>query len=314
MLAYVIRRLLSIIPVLFIMSIVIFLVLRIVPGDPARAMVGLEADPTAYQRARDLLGLDKPLYRQYLDWLGNAGRGDLGRSYRSNESVSNLIKQRLPLTFQLTLMAAILALAVALPLGVLAGSHRNSFTDRGASIFAASGIAIPGFWLALILLTFFSVKLHWFQSFGFVPFREDPVESIRSLALPAVALAMPTAAILTRMVRSSVVESMSNDYVRTARAKGLKEQTVILRHVLRNSLIPVLTVLGVVLGQLLSGSIIIEVVFALPGLGRLAVDAILFRELVVVQGVVLLVATSTVFINLAVDISYGIVDPRIKTR
>ncbi|MFN0145176.1 MAG: ABC transporter permease [Dehalococcoidia bacterium] len=312
--AYIVRRLLAVVPILFFMSITIFLVLRIVPGDPARAMVGLEADPQAYEQARDLLGLDKPLYRQYLDWLGNAVRGDLGRSYRSNESVSNLITDRMPLTFQLTLMAATLAIAIALPLGVLAGANRNSLLDRLASVFAASGIAIPGFWLALILLTVFSVKLHWFQSFGFVPLGEKPIDSVRSLVLPAVSLALPASAILTRMVRSSVVDAMNNDYVRTARAKGLKESTVVIRHVVRNSLIPVLTVLGIVVGQLLSGSIIIEVVFALPGLGRLAVDSILFRELVVVQGVVLLVATVTVFINLAVDLGYGLIDPRVKLR
>ncbi|MCC7366557.1 MAG: ABC transporter permease [Dehalococcoidia bacterium] len=312
--AYIIRRLLAVVPILFFMSVTIFLVLRIVPGDPARAMVGLEADPQAYEQARDLLGLDKPLYQQYLDWLGDALRGDLGRSYRSNESVTNLITDRVPLTFQLTLMAAALAIAIAFPLGVLAGANRNSLLDRLASVFAASGIAIPGFWLALILLTVFSVKLHWFQSFGFVPFSEDPVESVRSLVLPAVSLALPASAILTRMVRSSVVDAMNNDYVRTARAKGLKESTVVVRHVVRNSLIPVLTVLGIVVGQLLSGSIIIEVVFALPGLGRLAVDSILFRELVVVQGVVLLVATVTVFINLAVDLGYGLIDPRVKLR
>ncbi len=312
--AYIVRRLVSVVPVLFFMSVMIFLVLRIVPGDPARAMVGLEADPSAYTHARELLGLDKPLYRQYLDWLGDALHGDLGRSYRSNEDVRKMITDRLPLTVQLTIMAAIIAIVVAGPLGVVAGSHRNSWIDRGASIFATSGIAVPGFWLALILLTAFSVKLRWFQSFGFVPFFDDPAQSLRSLTLPAVALAMPASAILTRMIRSSVVEAMGNDYVRTARAKGLAESTVVFRHVLRNSMIPVLTVFGIVLGQLLSGSIIIEVVFALPGIGRLAVDAILFRELVVVQGVVLLAATVTVLINLAVDVGYGLLDPRVKPR
>lgn len=311
---YILRRLLSVVPVLFFMSLTIFLVLRIVPGDPARAMVGLEADPTAYQHARQLLGVDKPLYRQYLDWLGDAAHGNLGRSYRSNEQVSTMIKDRLPLTFQLTLIAATLAIVVALPLGIMAGAHRNSWLDRFATIFAASGIAIPGFWLALLLLTFFSVKLGWFQSFGFVPFRDDPVESMRSLTLPAIALAMPACAILTRMARSSVVDAMSNDYVRTARAKGLSESSVVFHHVVRNSMIPVITVLGIVLGQLLSGSIIVEVVFALPGIGRLAVDAILFRELVVVQGVVLLAATITVLINVAVDVGYGLLDPRVKPR
>lgn len=314
MTAYILRRVLSIIPVLFFMSLTIFIVLRVVPGDPARAMVGMEADPSAYEKARELLGLDEPLVQQYWDWLKEAGTGDMGRSYRTNEQVTKLIGDRLPLTLQLTIMAALLALLVAVPLGILAGSHRNSLIDRAASVFAASGIAIPGFWLALILLTVFSVKLGWFQSFGFVPLREDPLQSIRSLVLPAVALAMPASAILTRMIRSSIVDAMSNDYVRTARAKGLTERTVVLGHVVRNSLIPVLTILGVVLGQLLSGSIIIEVVFALPGLGRLAVDSILFREMVVVQGVVLLVATITVTINLAVDLSYGLVDPRVKVK
>lgn len=294
------------------MTLVIFVVLRMTPGDPARAMVGQDADPAAYEQARRQLGLDKPLPVQYFDWALGALQGDLGVSHRSNETVTGLIRDRLPVTVQLTLMALVLALVISLPLGTLAGANRNSAIDRIASGFAACGIAIPGFWLGLLLLALFASNLGWFPAFGYTPFRESPLESLRSLTLPAIAVALPPGAILTRMVRSSIVDVAGQDYVRTARAKGLTSSHVVLRHVLRNALIPVVTLLGLVIGSMLSGAIIIEVVFALPGLGRLAVDSILFRELDVVQGIVIFIAVLTVTINLLVDLSYGVLDPRVR--
>lgn len=309
---YVLRRFLALIPVLLFMSVLVFTVMWVLPGDPARAMVGLEADPAAYERARDLLGLDRPLHKQYFAWLTSAIQGDLGTSYRSNRSVATLIADRVPVTLQLTMIAAVIVLLVALPVGTLAGANRNSTLDRLTTVLAASGVAIPSFWLGLLLITVFSLKLGWFPAFGYVSMTDDPVASVRSLVLPALALAMPSAAAVTRMVRSNIVEAMNQDYVRTARAKGLRERVVVVRHALRNSLIPVLTLFGLLLGQMLSGSIVIEVVFGLPGLGRLAVDSILFRELVVVQAIVLLVATVTVILNLVVDLGYALLDPRIR--
>lgn len=312
MTGYVARRLIALLPILFLMTLVIFVVLRMTPGDPARAMVGQEADAAAYEQARRELGLDQPLPLQYVDWVLDAVRGDLGVSHRSNQPVTSLIGDRLPVTFQLTVMSLFLAVLISLPLGTIAGAKRNSAIDRMASAFAACGIAIPGFWLGLLLLTFFATNLGWFPAFGYTSLADNPLRSLQSLTLPAIAVALPPGAILTRMVRSSVVEVISQDYVRTARAKGLADYTVVVRHVLRNSLIPVATILGLVVGSMLSGAIIIEVVFALPGLGRLAVDSILFRELAVVQGIVMLIAVFTVSINLLVDLSYGLLDPRVR--
>jgi peptide/nickel transport system permease protein len=300
---------------LLFVSLLVFIVVRVLPGDPALVIVGTEGSPEAVERIRESLGLNRPLVVQYVEWIGRALRGDLGRSIQYDVPVASLVVSRLSVTLPLTLMAAAFMALVAIPVGVFAATHQRRWGDYLAMALSQIGVAVPAFWAGLLLVLLFAVKLGWFKSGGFDGWGQGVGPALKSLLLPAVALGLFQFAVLARTTRSAVLEVLvvpREEYVKTARAKGLGERVVLFRHVLRNAMIPILTVGGIQLGQLMAGSIVLESVFYLPGLGRLAIGAISARDLPVVQGVVLFVASVIVTINVAVDLLYGVLDPRIR--
>jgi peptide/nickel transport system permease protein len=297
---------------LFFVSLLVFVVVRVLPGDPALIILGLEANPDSVARVRRELGLDQPVPIQYAQWVTHALRGNLGRSIQYDLPVATLIVSRLAVTLPLTLLAAGFMIAAAIPLGVFAATHHRRWGDYLTMTLSQLGVAVPGFWAGLLLILLFSVQLGWVRAGGFDGWGQGAWPALRSLLLPAVALGLFQFAVLARTTRSAVLEVLREEYVKTARAKGLAEGLVLFRHALGNALIPIVTVAGVQLGQLLAGSIILESVFYLPGLGRLTLAAISARDLPVVQGVVLFVASMIVTVNAVVDILYGILDPRIR--
>ncbi len=297
---------------LLFVSLLVFIVVRVLPGDPALVIVGTEGSPEAVERIRESLGLNRPLVVQYVEWIGRALQGDLGRSIQYDVPVGSLVVSRLSVTLPLTLMAAAFMGLVAIPVGVFAATHQRRWGDYLAMAVSQIGVAVPGFWAGLLLVLLFAVQLGWFKSGGFDGWGQGVLPALKSLLLPAVALGLFQFAVLARTTRSAVLEVLREEYVKTARAKGLGERAVLFRHVLRNAMIPILTVGGIQLGQLMAGSIVLESVFYLPGLGRLAIGAISARDLPVVQGVVLFVASVIVTINVAVDLLYGVLDPRIR--
>jgi peptide/nickel transport system permease protein len=297
---------------LLFVSLLVFVVVRVLPGDPALIILGLEANADSVARVRRELGLDQPITVQYAHWVTRALSGDLGRSIQYDLPVATLILSRLTVTLPLTLLAAALMIAAAIPLGVYAATHHRRWGDYLTMVLSQLGVAVPGFWAGLLLILLFSVQLGWVQAGGFDGWGQGFWRGVRSLLLPAVALGLFQFAVLARTTRSALLEVLREEYVKTARAKGVAERAVLFRHALRNALIPIVTVAGVQLGQLLAGSIILESVFYLPGLGRLTLAAISARDLPVVQGVVLFVASMIVTVNAAVDILYGILDPRIR--
>jgi len=301
---YLSRRVAAFVATLFVVSLLVFVVIRVLPGDPAQVIMGTEGNPEATARLRTSLGLDRPLVVQYVDWLAHAVRGDLGVSIQYDVPVGRLIMSRLPVTLPLTLLAAAFMVATAVPLGLYAATHHRRVGDYVTMVISQLGISVPSFWAGLLLILAFSVHLGWAQSGGF--------RGWRSLILPAIALGVFQAAVLVRATRSAVLDVMREDYVRTARAKGVPEGVLVVKHTLRNALIPIVTVAGLQVGQLLAGSIILESVFVLPGLGRLALGAITARDLPVVQGVTLFVASSIVAINFLVDLAYSALDPRLR--
>jgi peptide/nickel transport system permease protein len=309
---YVVRRVVALALTLGFVSVLVFVAVRVLPGDPVLVMAGPEANPEVVARLREAMGLDRPLWVQYLEWLGRALRGELGVSLQYDVPVGALIVSRLPVTLPLTALAACFALLVAVPLGVYAATRARRPGDYLPMVVAQLGLAVPSFWAGLLLILLFSVHLGWFRSGGFEGWTSGFWAAVRALLLPALALGLFQAAVLIRATRSSLLEVLGEEYVRTARAKGVPEWRVILRHAFGNALIPVVTVAGLQLGQLLAGSIVLESVFALPGLGRLALAAISARDLPVVQGVTLFVASCIVTINFAVDLSYAWLDPRIR--
>jgi len=312
MLPYLLRRLATMVPVLLVVSVVVFSLIHLTQGDPVAIMLREESDPATAAALRAALGLDRPLPVQYLTWLGRAARGELGRSIRTNQPVTQAILERLPVTLTLAAAATLLALAVALPAGIVSAVRRNSLADVAGTVAALSGVSLPNFWLAILLIFVFSVTLGWLPPLGWVSPVRDPWGGLRSLVLPAVTLGTAMAAVVMRMTRSSLLEVLQLEFVRTARAKGLREGRVVLRHALRNALIPVVTVVGLQAGALLGGAIITESVFALPGVGRLLVDAIFQRDFPLVQGVVLFLALNFLLVNLVVDLAYAVLDPRIR--
>jgi peptide/nickel transport system permease protein len=311
---YVIRRLLQGVPVLFVVSLIVFGLMQLVPGDPVLTKFGAQPGVTAemIEEMRRQWGLDRPAHVQYLVWLGNILRGDLGLSFTYvHYPVSDLILQKLPATLELTVASLFVALIVAIPAGILSAVKPNSWMDYFVSLFVTMGMAIPGFWLGIMLILVFAVQLKWLPASGYVPINENPSQNLKHLILPAVTLSILLMAPVMRFMRSSMLEVIREDYVRTARAKGLAEIAVIRSHVLKNALIPTITVVGLQFAGLLGGVVVIEWVFAWPGIGWLAVQAIFQRDYTVVQSTVLLVATSFVLINLIVDVLYAVVDPRI---
>ena len=309
---YAARRAAALVATLFFVSALVFVVVRVLPGDPAALIMGTEGSREAADRLREAMGLNRPLPVQYVDWLARALRGDLGRSIQYDLPVGQLIASRLPVTLPLALMAAAFMVAAAVPLGLYAATRHRRFGDYATMVLSQIGISIPQFWAGLLLILTFSVTLGWVRSGGFEGWSNGAGAALRSLLLPAIALGVFQAAVLVRATRSAVLDVLREDYVRTARAKGVSELRVVGRHTLRNALIPIITVAGVQLGQLLAGAIVLESVFALPGLGRLALGAITARDLPVVQGVALFIASTIVVINFAVDLAYTVLDPRIR--
>lgn len=313
MAAYLVQRLISLGLTLLVATVVVFVVLNIAPGDPASYMMGLNANPEALAQLREELGLNDPAWQRYFAWLGNLATGDLGLSYTYRVPVTELIGERLGVSLPLTLMATALSLIIAIPLGIMAAARRGKLADTAIVGATQLGIAIPNFWFALLLVFVFATTLRWFSAGGFPGWDEGP-SALQALILPAIALALPQAAILTRITRSSLLETLSEDFVRTARAKGLSEAQTLRRHALRNALIPVLTILGLQFTFLLAGAIIVENVFYLPGLGRLVLQAITQRDLIVVQGVVIVLVAVAVAVTFLVEVAYMLADPRVRTQ
>jgi peptide/nickel transport system permease protein len=311
---YLIRRTIQVVPVLFGVSVAVFLMLRLIPGDVVDAILGSEgtASPERLAQLRAMFGLDRPLYEQYLSWVGGVVTGNLGNSIRTSRPILPDILARLPVTFQLTAMAMLLSLAAALPLGIISAVLRHTRTDAVVRVLGLLGLSIPNFWLAAMMVLGVSMFARGIlPTSGYVPFYTDPLGSLRSLLLPALALAVANMAILMRMTRSSMLEVLRQEYITSARAKGLVERTIVYQHAFRNALIPVVTVAGVQVGYLLGGAIIIERIFALPGIGTLILNAISNRDYPVVQAGVLFVAAAFVLVNLIVDVLYAYFDPRI---
>jgi peptide/nickel transport system permease protein len=313
MTAYIVKRLSIGLLTLVAASLVVFAVLGVLPGDPARLMLGMNATPEALAALRDQLGLDLPLPVRYLHWVHGLLTFDLGRSYTYAVPVAGLIAERLVVSVPLAAIALVLSVAIALPVGVFAALRRGRAADSLAMGAAQIGVAIPNFWFALLLVYVFAVGLRLVPAGGFPGWGAGALPALKALVLPAIALALPQAAILARVTRQALIETLGEDYIRTARAKGLPLRRVIWRHALRNALIPVLTIVGLQFAFLLAGTIIIENVFYLPGLGRLVFQAITQRDLIVVQGVIMLLVAAVVLVNLIVDLSYALVDPRLRT-
>ncbi|GAA4719667.1 ABC transporter permease [Brevibacillus fulvus] len=310
---FVVKRLLLTIPILFLVSIMTFSLIHMIPGDPARVILGQEATPEAYQALRTELGLDQPIVQQYFNWVGKVLRGDLGMSITDHVPVSDLILQRLPATIELTIGTFIFALIIAIPTGILAAVRRNTWIDYTSSFLALGGMSIPNFWLAMMVIIYFTVEHTWFPSSGYVPFFEDPKANLMAMVLPCIATGLRESAVLMRMLRSSLLEVVNMDFVRTAKAKGLNEVKTILGHVLRNALIPVVTTSGLMVAGLLGGLVITESIFSIPGFGRLIVESVFKRDYVTVQGAILVSALLVVVVNLLVDLLYAVIDPRIKS-
>ena len=297
---------------LVLVSLIVFAGVRAIPGDPARVLAGAEADEAGLEEIREKYGLNDRVAVQYLRWVGHALRGDLGVSVRTRLPVAAMVAQKLPITIELTLLAILVALAIAIPAGVLAAVKRNSAWDVVMSSLSLGGVSIPNFWLGIMLILLVSVRLGWLPASGYVPPWEDPIDNLRRMLMPALVLGTGLAAVLMRQTRNAMIEVLGADYVRTARAKGLAQPAVVVRHALRNSLIPVVTILGLQMGALMSGAVVTEQIFVVPGFGRLIVEAVFTRDYPVVQGVVLITASAYVLINLLVDVSYSVLNPRIR--
>ncbi|WP_085465746.1 ABC transporter permease [Mesorhizobium australicum] len=314
MTAFLLKRLLIGLATLLVASMVVFGVMEVLPGDPALLMLGMNAAPEALETLRQQMGLHDPLIVRYLDWVGGLAVGDFGRSYTYSSPVIDLIGERLAVSLPLALISLALSTVIAIPVGLFSAARRGRLADSIAMGTAQVGVAIPNFWFALLLIYVFAVWLRLVPAGGFPGWAGGIWPGIKSLILPAVALALPQAAILARVTRSALLEVLGEDYIRTARAKGMPRRTVLWRHALRNAMIPVLTILGLQFAFLLAGTIIIENVFYLPGLGRLIFQAITQRDLIVVEGVVMLLVATVVVVNLLVDLAYALVDPRLRVR
>ncbi|WP_298958158.1 ABC transporter permease [uncultured Roseibium sp.] len=314
MLRYFLKRLLSLALSLVAASVVIFLALEVVPGDPAAYMLGLNAQEDTLNALREQLGLNGTILERYLSWAGGLLTGDFGISYTYRTPVSEMIGDRLWVSLPLALYALTLSTLIAFPAGIWAASRRGSYVDTGVMGATQLGVAIPNFWFAMLMVLVFAINLRWFSAGGFAGWEAGFLAGMKSLTLPAIALALPQASILTRVMRSSLLDTLSEDFIRTARAKGLTRAQAMWRHALRNALIPVLTIMGLQFSFLLAGAIIIENVFYLPGLGRLVFQAISARDLIVVESVVMLLVFAVIVVNFAVDLAYALVDPRLRRR
>ena len=308
---YIARRLWSLLPVLFVVATVVFFLVHLTPGDPAAVILGADATPEALAELRARLGLDQPLPLQFVRWCGRVLRGDLGESIFLRRPVTQAIAERLEPTFLLAGLATLFAVLIGIPTGVLAAVYHNSWLDRLFMGIAIFGVAMPSFWLGLNLIFLFALTLALLPVSGYVPLADNPWQTLRFLLLPAFSLGFPQSALIARMTRGSMLDVLSQDYIKTARAKGLRELAVIYKHALKNTMITVLTVVGIVLAVTLSGSVVIETVFGLPGIGRLIINSVLRRDYPVIQGAVLFIAAGYVLVNLLIDVLYVYLDPRI---
>lgn len=312
MTAYILRRLILLIPVILVVGIVVFALVHLTPGDPAAVILGDSATPEAIENLREQLGLNDPFPVQFLHWFGNVLTGDFGESIFMGKPVTTAMLERVQPTVLLTIYALIVQIAIGVPAGVISAVRHNSIIDRIVTVLAISGAAIPTFFLGILLILFFAVRLGWLPSGGYTPLLEDPVTHFRKMLMPAFALGFSSAGLLARLVRSSMLDVMREDYVRTALAKGLPVRFVVIRHALRNALIPALTVIGTSLGALLGGAVVTETVFTIPGMGRLVVQSIARRDYPVIQGAVMVIAMTYVIVNLIVDLLYVYIDPRVR--
>ncbi|MBN9411404.1 MAG: ABC transporter permease [Burkholderiales bacterium] len=309
---FLLKRLLTLIATLAAASVVVFLVLEILPGNAAQMLMGPDASPDAVQALTVKLGLDQPAWNRYWDWIAGLLQGDMGTSYAYGTPVSELVLERLAVTVPLAVMAMLLTALIALTAGIYAASRHNKAGDVGVMALTQLGIAVPNFWFAILLILLFSVYLQWFSAGGFPGWEDGPWEALKALMLPALALAVVQSAILARITRSAVLDLLREDFVRTARAKGVSRRAALWGHVLRNAMIPVLTVMGLQFAELLAGTIVVENVFYLPGLGRLIFQSIANRDVIVVRNCVMLLAAMVVIVNFVVDVLYAVIDPRVK--
>jgi|SRR5690625_4778986 len=312
MLSYIVKRILSAIPVLLVVSIVIFLIIHITPGNPASVILGEEATPAQIAELEESLGLNLPIHQQYFSWMAGVFQGDLGTSYFMNAPVTNAIANSIVPTISLAIFAQIISLFIAIPIGVLAANKRGSLTDSSMMVFALLGMSIPSFLLALLLVLLFGVQLGWLPVAGFRPLSEGLLIHLQYLILPAVSLGAIQAALIARMTRSSMLEVLNMNYIKSARAKGVKNFSLILKHAFRNALLPILTVVGGTFGTLITGAVVVETVFNIPGIGQLVINSIERRDFAVIQGVVLFITVVYIFLNLIIDILYGMIDPRVR--
>ncbi|HWT84091.1 MAG TPA: ABC transporter permease [Candidatus Methylomirabilis sp.] len=311
---FLIQRVAISILTLLLITLIVFAGVRMIPGDPARVMAGTDADEAGLQEIRAKYGLNDPVPLQYFRWLRLALQGDLGESIRTREPVVKTVAMKLPITIQLACFSLIIAIGISIPAGVFSALRRNTVWDLLANAVSLCGVSIPTFWLGIMLILLLSVRLHLLPASGFVPFLQDPMANLQRMLMPAFVLGGALAAVLMRQTRNSMIEVMTANYIRTAYSKGLAEGVVVLRHALRNGLIPIVTILGLQMGALMGGAVVTEQIFVVPGFGRLIVEAVFTRDYPLVQGVVLITASTYVLINLLVDVSYSLLNPRIRVR
>ncbi|MDX8351800.1 ABC transporter permease [Cognatiyoonia sp. IB215182] len=311
MLLFIGRRLLVAIPTVILISIFVFFLQKLLPGDPVLALAGEDRNPEILEYLREKYRLNDPLYVQYFQWIGNALRGDLGISLRTQQPVLELIGEKLPVTLQLAVMALVFAMVIGIPAGVISAYYKGTWIDWVANVIALSGLSVPNFWLGIMMILLVSVNLGWLPASGYRPFSDDPLQSIRTMLMPAFVLGTAIAATLMRHTRSAMLSVLQSDYVRTARAKGLREKVVVLRHALKNALVPVVTVITLLFGELLAGAVLTEQIFTIPGFGKLVVDAVFNRDYAVVQGIVLCTAITFILMNILADALYRVLNPRI---
>lgn len=314
MISNIIKKLLSMIPLLLIISIVLFFLINALPGDATMSLIGETANEEYVAQLREKMGLDKPPIQRYGAWLWDLLHGDMGDSLTTSETVAQKIAMRFPITMEITLVSMVISVLTALPLGVLSAIKRNTAGDVVGSIISMLGVAMPSFWLGLLLVMFFAVQNGWLPASGFIPFSENPLGNIKCILLPCISIGFGFAATIMRQTRSSLLEVLEQDYILTAQAKGLREKIVIWKHAMRNALIPVLTVTAMQIGRLIGGAVVTETVFAIPGMGSAIVSSILNRDYPVAMGMIMVVAAMVIFINTFVDVLYLLVDPRISTQ
>ncbi|WP_445487452.1 ABC transporter permease [Niallia sp. 03133] len=311
---YVLKKTLSSLLTLLLVVLLVFLAFRIIPGNPANIILGVEATPAQIEALEQKLGIDKTPVEQFIHWIKGVFLLDFGESLRFSEPVLSLIGERIGVTFSLACIAIIITILVSIPLGIIAANYKGKFLDLFISISTQIGLAIPSFWMGILLIMIFGVFFHLIKVGGYVPWSENPVLAFKSLLFPAIAISIPQIAVLVRYLRTTIIEQLNFDYVRTAKSKGLKDSAVLFRHVLKNALIPVITIAGLNFGEILAGSLVIEQVYALPGFGRMLISAIGDRDFPLVQGMVIIIAMIAVIVNLLVDLSYRYLDPKIKWK